>query len=244
MIPQLVSYSRLLILVGLLGTSLPAVLWGGNAFLNETNLLNNPNLIIHCTTTGYTPGCSLKSSISHFYYTSVGELFTGILLVMAIILFTYQGYKNKAEFFTDNLVTNTAAIAALGVIIFPTYSESCISDSLRTFQSTELIGRIHFTFAGIFLGALAMMSIVNFRRRSPEHEFGTRAGDELHLWCGIGMILAMILIALYSFWLVNHFPEQGLFQPVFWLEWIALICFGVSWIFKARWMVRREGMQE
>ncbi len=41
---------------------------------------------------------NILPSISHYYYTSAGTLFTGFLCVFAVFLFTYKGYKADSSY--------------------------------------------------------------------------------------------------------------------------------------------------
>jgi heme/copper-type cytochrome/quinol oxidase subunit 4 len=58
-------------------------------------------------------------SISAYYYTGAVAAFVGMLVSLALFLFTYRGYKNKYHW-ADRAASMTAAVAALGVAFFPT----------------------------------------------------------------------------------------------------------------------------
>ncbi|MBN9352200.1 MAG: hypothetical protein J0H55_16090 [Chitinophagaceae bacterium] len=86
----LISYHALRRLIGILGILLPFLCWGVNAFVNYLNLLNNPGLVDISQSQVYEAGADLKSSVSHFYYTTAGPMFTGILITVSIFLFCYN----------------------------------------------------------------------------------------------------------------------------------------------------------
>lgn len=159
--PNLVmSYHRMRQTIGWLGILLPFILLTGNFYINQLDLLNNENLVnTNCNI--YISNSSLKSSISHYYYTTVGELFTGTLCAVALFLFCYRGYPKRDEELipSDSFMTNLAGVCALGVVIFPTASEYCISDNIRTFVSSQLTGYIHYTFAAFFFITLSNSKI-------------------------------------------------------------------------------------
>jgi len=56
----------------------------------------------------------LLDSISNYYYTIMGNVFTGILCGVALFLYSYKGFDNW-----DRISSNFAAVCALGVAFFP-----------------------------------------------------------------------------------------------------------------------------
>ena len=52
--------------------------------------------------------------------------------------------------------------------------------------------------------------------------------------CGYTIIGSILLIALYFFFFEKKFPALMNYDPVFWLETIALWAFGISWLTKGR----------
>ena len=64
-------------------------------------------------------------SISAYYYTGAVAAFVGMLIALALFLFTYRGYENK-YYWADRASGITAAIAALGVALFPTGAPECV----------------------------------------------------------------------------------------------------------------------
>ncbi len=229
---QMISYHKMRIIVGILGVSLPFTLLFGNLIINNLNLLNNPFLLKNCYTI-YQPNGSFKDTISDYYYTTVGELFVGTLCAVAFFMFSYKGYKKRAgEFWpSDNFMVNSAGICALGVAIFPT-TNSCVSDNLRTFISSQFVGYIHYGFATLFFVSLTIVSLVNFRRTKVISEFGTKKSHKYYKFCGIGMLVSIICMALYSFTSLKNNVFLNQIHIVFILETLALLFFGTSWIIK------------
>jgi len=235
----IVSYLTMRKAVGWLGMLLPFILLAGNYCINHLRLFNNTWLVNLCCSKSYTFGNSFKSSISHYYYTTVGELFTGTLCAVALFMFCYKGHpKRKSDRgLSDSVMTNLAGIFAMGVVVFPTGEETVdlISDNLRGFVSTTQTGYIHFTCAALFFITLAFISMVNFRRSQDPSKFGKGWHDNRYLWCGIVMISCLLLIFIY----VQFFQKDGSFleeyiPPVFCLEAIALMAFGTSWLTKGQ----------
>jgi len=238
----LISYLKMRKVIGWLGILLPFILLFGNYIVNELNILNNKKYVKIETETEtkcyniYSPQGCIKSSISHYYYTTVGELFTGVLCAVAIFLFCYKGYKNEKweKGPTDNLMANLAGFFALGVVAFPTSSEGCILDNVRIFLSSEIIGCVHLIFAALFFITLALMSIINFRRTGVKETYGKGEYQKLYVWCGGIMIACIVLIAVYNWCLEDRFPILKGLYPVLVLETIALMAFGISWLTKGK----------
>jgi hypothetical protein len=233
--PSVISFRALRQLIGVLGMALPFACWGVNAFVNELNLLNNPLLVDVCKSDDYVAKENLKSSISHFYYTAAGPLFTGILVTVGIFLLCYQGYPKKPNddyvpWLTDRLLASLAGIFLLGVVVFPTGSDKIIIDNIHIFVSSELAGGIHLAFAALFFMAMAVMAIVNFRRH-PGKVLITDGEGKLYLVCGLGMLLCLALLAVA---MLGHWEEKQWVGRtfVFWVEAVTLVLFGTAWLVK------------
>jgi len=232
----LISYRTLRQLIGVLGILLPFLCWGVNTFVNHADLLNNPIFIDKCKSTDYIPGPDLKSSISHFYYTTAGPLFTGILITVAIFLFCYNGYpENRKEdrfsWLTDKRITVFAGCCALGIVIFPTDSTEKITDNIHIFVSSGIAGTLHLCFASLFFLSMAILSMINFRR-NPGRILIKNAEGKLYIICGLGIVFCLLLLALYFIispdckWLWGRF--------VFIMEVLMLIFFGTAWLIKGK----------
>lgn len=231
-----ISYHTLRQLIGILGIALPFLCWGVNSFVNENNLLNNPAFVNKDYSCHYEAGANLKSSISHFYYTTAGPLFTGILITLAIFLFCYQGHskkeaQDKFAWLTDGLLSKLAAICALLIVVFPTGSDEKITDNIHIFVSSDAAGTLHLIFAALFFVAMSVFCIVNFRRKDDK-KFRKDAEGKIYLSCGLG-ILASLIILLVNMLMENpNQPATGRF--VFWMETCMLILFGIAWLVKGK----------
>lgn len=246
-----ISYLTMRQLIGILGILLPFMCWGINVFVNETGLLTDSRFIDAENTQTYIPDINLKSSISHFYYTAAGPLFTGILITLSIFLFCYTGYPRKEGdrlgWLTDKRITTFAAICALGIVIFPTDSDAKISDNIHIFESSRLVGGIHLASAGIFFFSMAVMCIVNFRRRPDLTEPLNDAEGKIYWVCGWGIILCLLTL-LIGFILKSKGIDPG-FHFVFITEAIMLVLFGTAWLVKGKssptlYMLKMMGKEE
>lgn len=86
--------------------------------------------------------------------------------------------------------------------------------------------------AALFFITLSWMSIFNFRRTDHKNSLGNNKEHKTYLICGIGMLASIALIFIYSKWLEDKYPWLDNLRPVFCLETIALIFFGISWLIK------------
>lgn len=231
--PNLVlSYHRMRMLVGILGVSLPFALLIGNCIINNFDLLNNNLLFsVNCPSLYYPDG-NLKDSISDYYYTTVGELFIGTLCAVAFFMFSYRGYEKKTgEFWpSDSFMTNLAGICALGVAVFPTSEKICLTDNLRSFTSSTIIGWVHYGFATMFFVSLAIISLINFRRTNSLALFGKMPSHNFYKYCGIGILVSITIVAVYSLSPLHNSLKQ--IPIVFIFETTSLLFFGASWIKK------------
>lgn len=230
-----ISYHTLRQLIGILGIALPFLCWGVNGFVNEYDLLNNPAFVNTEFSSEYTADANLKSSISHFYYTTAGPLFTGILITLAIFLFCYQGHskkeaQDKFAWLTDGLLSKIAATCALLIVVFPTGSDKPITDNIHIFVSSDAAGTLHLIFAALFFVTMAVFCIVNFRRNTDK-TFIKNPEGRVYLFCGFG-ILVMLLILFVN--MLKEDADEPSTSLVFWMETVMLFLFGFAWLVKGK----------
>lgn len=195
-----VTHSNLRRNIGLLGLFLPLILAVGNGF-------------------------DIKPSISHFYYTDMGVVFTGVLWVFGLQLFSYKGYKeNKVG---DNLLTNLAGILIIVVSVIPT---SCLPGECIAVNahSNPVLNKIHLFSAGMFFVLMGWMSYFRFTQG-----LGTSARQKrlkvIYKVCGV-----FVWVSIGSL-MLDIFLEVKLTEiDVFLGETIALFFFGSAWLIKSR----------
>ena len=138
-------------------------------------------------------------------------------------------------------MANSAAICALGVVLFPTSLIAPLnfndpSDNFRAFVGTEFTGYFHYGFAALFFLILALMSMVNFRRTRNPKQFGKMPSHPIYLWCGIIMLACMIvLFAIFILITMGrnmHWVNE--YCITYWLEAVMLTAFGFSWLRKGK----------
>lgn len=202
-------------LIGILGISLPVVLVLASLTFFD---LNAP-----------------LESISHYYYTRAGAIFTTILSLIAIFLIVYSGKKS-----IDFYISAVAGICALFVVLFPTGSLSDICcDTSKTYAVTYITENsfretFHLVSAAVFISLLAYMSFFIFTKSDkPPHLRGKAKikRNRIYRICG-GLIVVALLVMLAGF--KGLIPEEIYFGKnlTFWMEALAVESFGIAWLIK------------
>ncbi|NBC16989.1 MAG: DUF998 domain-containing protein, partial [Bacteroidetes bacterium] len=164
----------------------------------------------------------VQDSISRYYHTGMGDVFVGTLCAIAVFLLSYKGYDAR-----DDRAGDVACLCAVGTALFPTTPLGEVT------QAQTIVGGFHFAFAALFFLTLAYFSLVLFTKTDPTRVPTPRKlqRNRVYRVCGGLILLALVLIALYK-----NVPgaERALggLQPVFWLEAVAVVAFGLSWLTK------------
>ncbi len=213
--------------IGCLGWALPFILGFGGMLLAE-------------------PG--LRSSVSAYYHTGLGDVFVGTIFAIGIFLFAYKGYEPK-----DDRAGDFACFCAIGLALFPTSPDMGdpsrgigLTLSPATADILEKIAAAHFVFAAGFFLTLAYFSICLFTKSDREKSPEKSQRNSVYKACGYVMLLALALIALeVSIQKLKLLPEDTLsnitsLHPRFWLESIAMLAFGLSWWVKGEAILTDE----
>ncbi len=214
------AYIYLQRIVGTIAITLPFVVAGGDALFGDSGL---------------------RGSISAYYYGRTGGYFVGSLFALAMFFLSYD-YRPREQRSIDNKLSNVASAAAIGVALLPTPSNGSLATG-----SAKVIGTLHLVSAGTLFGLLAIFSLYHFTKTGGEVTATTTWGDRLrrifvtqpaHLdkmsaqkrrrnrifrVCG-WIIVACIVLILVS----NAFG----WKLLFWLESVAVVAFGFSWLVK------------
>ena len=202
------SHLRLRKIIGILGMSLPFILW-----------------LLHR---------EILSSISHYYYTKTAVFFIGIVSVFGILLISYhRNTDDHNQIDWDWWITTIAGVAALIVIIIPTFCEepnSSLCCETNTFplygHNNSFKNKIHLIAAGIFLFMLGLMSWVRFG-----NSLNTRFFKNIHKIMGLLIFTCLLVLVIKS----TLPDDQQLLNfkndiDIYFFETIALLCFGISWL--------------
>ena len=170
---------------------------------------------------------ALRVSISSYYFTNVRDMLVGILCALSMCLIAYKGYDRL-----DNAVSSVAGVFALGIAWFPACGESHQgADYLFRFLDSDVVTAIHFISAGCFFGLLAFMSFFLFTKTGGKKKGNNKnLRNVIYRVCG-AVMMAALLGMLVVYLLPADLPLRA-YNPVFWLETLALLAFGISWLIK------------
>ena len=190
------SYRNLRAIIGYVGLTLPAV------------------LLVAGLTDGH-----IESSISAYYYTKVGNVFTGALCVIGIFLLAYR----LTSWAIDNIATTLAGIAALGVAFFHAAPKNATLSQLR-------LSDVHLTCAAalfILLGAISLFIFPSDMSTAEKLKQKWRTGCYRSL--GALILLSIVLMPALN-WLARSYYDR--YHGFFILETICVMAFAVSFIIK------------
>jgi len=174
-------------------------------------------------------GHGIRSSISSYYYTGMRDVFVGSLCAIAVFLMSYRGYERK-----DDIAGDLACIFAIGVALFP------ITPEYNATSQDKVIGAMHLICAALFFLTLAYFSLALFRKTDPNKTPTRRKlqRNRVYTVCGYTILAAIATLAILAL-----LPRDALIEgldPVFWLESLAVVAFGVSWLTKGEAILKDE----
>lgn len=200
---MVISYAQLRLALGLLGVSFPFILAFFAIVLPQVD--------------------GIQSSISAFHHTELRSVFAGVLFAIGLFLLSYRGYDR-----VDRVAGDCACVFALGVALFPTTPEPDPT------ALQEAVGVVHLVFAALMFGTLAFFSIRLFTKTDQSRiERPKQRRNAVYRVCGWAILGSMALIGLWMALLRDLLPAYEAHHPVFWLESIAIVAFGVSWLVKS-----------
>jgi len=205
------SYFRIRKIIGILGVSLPAF----------APLIAQEYL----------------STISYYYYTISGVLFTSVLILCGVFLISYRGYEHDDEKISDNIITRIGGLLIIVVAVVPTtFSEliPCDCGPTPICHCDDSWGWIHFGSAALFFVCMGYLSIFNFTRgpngKVKSYSKEKIARNWIYRTCGI----AIWAILAFGGFMFLFFEDRTDGHFVFWVEVALLILFGISWLVKGK----------
>lgn len=154
------------------------------------------------------------ASISASYHTEARDLFVGLLFVVGALLLAYKGHTPL-----ENRVSNIAALAAVGVALFPTAMAP---------GTGGWIAAVHYACAVVLFSILAWFCFGPFRRRTRNQSGMKGRRARIYFVCGCVIVAAMLGLGIASF--VLDPMVKAKWEVTYWAEFIALWAFGVAWI--------------
>ncbi|GAA4469344.1 DUF998 domain-containing protein [Nemorincola caseinilytica] len=218
----IISYLTLRRVIGLIGILLPATLITGTFLVGKCG--------------------QIQYSVSHYYYTMMGDVFVGAICAISLFLITYRGYKDEHWYHRDSIFTTIAGIAVLGVAFFPTSKNEDIECGKRIVEEQPWRETAHYVSAAIFFVMLAYISLVLFTRSDHKKRAymprKKKSRNNIYIGCGITILVAICLIFFLG--RAKGDTEQWVTANhiVFWLEWVGLAAFGTSWLVKGELILK------
>ncbi len=157
----------------------------------------------------------LLPSISDYYTVGTRNVFVGVLFAISSFLFAYQGDDER-----DWWAAKVASFAALGVALCPV-------------DGSPVVQGFHFASAAVLFGAFAYFALCLFTRThldgrpmTPEKQRRNR----LYRVCGWTIVVCVVTIGVLKLTGLEANLER--WAPVFFLEFVALLAFGLAWLVK------------
>ena len=214
---EIISYAKLRTFIGIIGIALPVLVWLGCLILGAGKF-------------------SLQVSISHYYYSKMHIVFTGVLCVLGGFLITYRG-KDKWE----SKLSNLAGICAFGIAAFPTTIGAFLPPKDGTNQYLQILeavtsgwGNLHFAFAAALFACFTIFCLYFFQKPDENYTGRDVVKFRRRKWvykiCGWTIVISIILIYLFSF----KFPhDTGILKySTYIFETTSLWAFGTAWLVK------------
>jgi len=226
--PEIISYYTMRRAIGILGITLPLILLAGSFLFGSCN--------------------EVQGSISTYYHTNMRNIFVGFNCAVALFLFAYRGHD-----WMDNLAGYLGCIFVLGVAFLPctinTPDQPCL---VPVSAQNPLLGKLHNLSALLYFIILIVYSLFLFPKTHMDRVTGEKKfmgrqkkkRNVVYYICGIIMTASLLLIIAYMWFLGNLYPGLKRLNPVFWLESIVLLSFGISWLTKGQLFFKDENYRK
>lgn len=212
------SYTRVRLALGILGLSLPVILFVGGVY-------DHPRV-------GADP--RIEPTISDFYHTTYRDIFVGSLCAIGVFLIAYRGYpRQRGDWINDDWLATIAGLAAFGLAFFPNEGGGdAVVSTLQNMVGTWWAPRLHYSFALIFFLCLAGFCFFKFPRSHREWRC------RIYRACGWGIVAALVLTTIaviFKRWVggpIGTWVSDN--SVIFYLEALGVWAFAISWIVKSR----------
>jgi hypothetical protein len=169
----------------------------------------------------------IESSLSAYYYTKVGNVFTGALCVIGVFLLAYR----PTAWAIDTIATTLAGISALGVAFFHAAPANATLSQLR-------LADVHLTCATALFVLLGAISIFIFRRDLLPSQ---RWRANWYIALGALIWLSIALMPTLN-WLASSFYDND--HVFFILETVCVMAFAASFILKGHGQPGDQGLDK
>lgn len=174
-------------------------------------------------------GVAIEPSISDYYYSAMGDVFVGSLCAIGVFLLTYRGLERR-----DDIAGNLACVFAIGVAVFPT------AQSETPVGVERLVGMAHYISAALMFMILAYFCLVLFVKTDPNKPMTPEKQMRNRVYRGCGGVILACIAAIGIVKLALPPALIAPYDPVFWLESIAVVAFGFSWLVKGETILKDD----
>jgi hypothetical protein len=210
--PASLSYLALRKAVGIVALALPVALVIGYFVLTPLG------------STRTWPNPPLLESISAYYYSCMGHVFTGALCAIALFLLCTQGYDRA-----DEIAGYMACGFAFGVAFCPTTPETASCGGTVT-PLEKSLGTAHEILAALLFLTLSYFCLFLFTRTSGNPTPRKKQRNMVYKVCGGIMIFSMAVMTSLHIQAVGEFFQHVKMLLIF--ETVCLFAFGVAWLTK------------
>jgi hypothetical protein len=209
--PLVISYLTLRKVIGLLGLLLPFLVTLGAWLLFQTGP---------------------RVSLSAYYHTGMRDVLVGILFAIGFFLGSYKGYERK-----DNLAGNLAGVFAVGLALFPTAQAGASCGG-----TCRISNYLHDGFAALLFLTLAYFSLGLFTKTDRTRKATPQKlqRNVVYRACGVTILACIALIPGRLLLPAGLFAAVEEHSPILWLEALAVLAFGVSWLTKGEAILQDE----
>ena len=151
------------------------------------------------------------------------------MCAIGVFLMSYRGYDGR-----DARAGRFAFVCAIGVALFPT------SPLPVATPDQKLIGGVHLTFAALLFLTLAYFSLKLFTQTDPNKPPTPQKlqRNVVYKISGYIILACIALIVVAALPPIKAMVEQ--LAPRFWLEAIAIVAFGISWLTKGEAILKDQ----
>lgn len=208
---QEATSKKLQLIIGILAFTFPLILIIGAKLLDSCDLV--------------------QTSISAYYHTIMNDFFVGGLCALGMGMIAYDRYQR-----IDYQVTNWIGVFTFGVAFFPTNVNHSITSCVITSVTNPIHNAIHYICASIVFILLGWMSLKLFVRTGDgikPIEKSKIIRNKIYTVCGWVIFACIFSMLLYSIFVDRDTLTVDSPKVIFWLEYLALATFGVSWMVKS-----------
>ena len=174
-------------------------------------------------------GILSNESVSAYYYTSMRDVFVGILAATGVFLFCYRGPD-----WQDNILTNIAGLCAIGIGLFPMEPQyvPLILEKFKGVLSPDCYSNhgplgFHIYIVAVFFLIISYLAIFRFPKPSAPYITKQKLKrNKIYVGCGIVMVIMLIVIVAIKAIDI----KRSIFVP----ETIAIVAFGIAWLVKGQ----------